>query len=690
MFRWLQFSDLHANENAVKSLVSIAPRVCPVDAIFLTGGVTRDGSAEQARHAQELLHRISSAFGAPLVVALGDEDRDRTNDEVVERLFRHWSADSELRAALDEPGGQFDEIVSTRFQHAASATAGLGQEGSSVAPGDGCRSLTVGEKRIGILVLNSGRLAPTKVGSRPLQVLRRRQLDRAAGGNLDAFAASHDLLVLVMEARPASLDSESQRMLDRSLGKRALILCDGKNEPFRAARDNALGRHAVVDGPSLTTARAALGEVESDWVHVGIELIETSGTFAGARTAVAGVRLKVDEQVAAHSPLRFTTNGIAIRNFRGIEALDVRLSTGSRLGGAWTCIAGVNGAGKTSVLQALAIALLGGTDVVQLGTERLARLRRRSGSRTHDSTLTLNLTPNGERVVRLEGAGPNERPPWTLAPLVLGYGATRNLAEYDDQRHSSASAATRRVVTLFDPLARVSHAEVLLDERGDSRVLGLVSRLASDVFESDLEIRWSEGQLRFTQGSHNVSALDLPDGFRSSMAWLADICAAWCELHPDADDPRAIEAIVLIDEIDLHLHPSLQRSLVPRLRKALPRVQWVVTTHSPLVLGSFDATELVALDRKAPQGIRVIDRPILGFSTNDIYEWLMGTSPHSAAIEEQLDPSLRTLASADLETALEVSPEVTVEDAERRIERRHELLEKLKSSTLGKTRGGEA
>ncbi|MCP4655742.1 MAG: hypothetical protein GY856_10020, partial [bacterium] len=87
----------------------------------------------------------------------------------------------------------------------------------------------------------------------------------------------------------------------------------------------------------------------------------------------------------------------------------------------------------------------------------------------------------------------------------------------------------------------------------------------------------------------------------------------------------------------LHLHPAFQRSLVPRLRAALPNVQWIVTTHSPLILSSFDRAELVLLDRDSEGGIRRVDRQILGFSSDEVYRWLMDTSPHSTVIEEKLE-----------------------------------------------------
>lgn len=678
-FRWIQFSDLHSDEDVVARILEL--EWGPLHAIVVTGGLTRDGSPSAALATRAMLDRMARELGAPVVAALGDEDRDKGDDEVVSRLFRDWLADDALRAQLDDPESKMSELVDGRYHDVASSLLGLPEVAASAFAGDTSLSLDVEGARVGFLALNSERIAPARAGQKRLRSLREAQLVAAAGGDLDGFLRRHDLVALVMESRFGELDSESQRVLDRRLGPNSIILCDGALVPLRAAREARRSTRLVVDGPSAAKGSAvAFCELDPRTQSGSVRVVETSGARKG--TTIDSLELARP----THVPKRVerAIHAVKVTDFRGVATLDVELSTGSPLGGAWTCIAGINGAGKTTLLQAVALALLDQRDALQLGTSGLARMRRRAADGTHDSRIVLTDADGSERSVRIDATGPTHEGSIGSAKLVLGYGATRNLSEFDDQRYASASKATRRVITLFDPLARVARAEVVLEDHGDSRVLALVSRLASDVFGSDLDVRWVQGNLTFTQGGNTVSAIDLPDGFRSSIAWLADVCAAWCEEHPDSDDPAAIEAVVLVDEIDLHLHPSLQRSIVPRLRAALPRVQWIVTTHSPLVLGSFDTRELVALDRAERDGVRAIDRPILGFSSDDIYQWLMGTTPTSSALEEQM--AKPTLPQAELDEMLEVSPEVDVEQARANIDRRRELLRKLQAGTLG--RGG--
>lgn len=329
---------------------------------------------------------------------------------------------------------------------------------------------------------------------------------------------------------------------------------------------------------------------------------------------------------------------VAIRDFRCIAELSANLShPQSLLGGAWTCIAGINGAGKTSVLQAIALASLG-QGAMELGLSRLVRFRRR-GTDIHTR---MNLS-DGAAWLKLTEKGIVEGGDGRRLPILVGYGASRNLSEFDERRWASASVPTQRVVSLFDPLTQIVSASALLERIEDSAGWVLLATLLERlplpirVVTADgarwLDKRAAASTPSFQTGDGLLPVTDLPDGYRSTLAWLADLCLQHGAAHPEVRELADVEAVVLVDEIDLHLHPSLQRTLVPALRAALPRVQWIVTTHSPLVLSCFDRHEIIALDRDAPGGIRELDRQILGASPDDIYRWLMDTPPSGGAFE---------------------------------------------------------
>ncbi len=361
---------------------------------------------------------------------------------------------------------------------------------------------------------------------------------------------------------------------------------------------------------------------------------------------------------------------IEIENFKSLEHLTIDLTAPSSLDADWTCIAGINGAGKTSILQAVCLALLGEGLVQELGSERLRRTLRRVGAEHQQARLSLVLRdgselrslvlPLGERglddsALRLHPEYPGMKVCWERLQrqVLVSYGASRNLSDHKDSRFSGLNRRVQRQMTLFDPLTQVASIEVLLEGGGASTpVLRTLRKLLAQVLTNEIVTKAPTGEgpseltsggdrLLFQEGGTDVEAIDLPDGFRSTIAWLADLCAAWHEVatpeEASACDPAGIRGIVLVDEIDLHLHPRLQRELVPRLRKALPQVQFIVTTHSPLVLSSFDRNELVILDRQSEGGVRELDRQILGFSTDQIFQWLMDTPPQSTVIEEKLE-----------------------------------------------------
>ncbi len=112
----------------------------------------------------------------------------------------------------------------------------------------------------------------------------------------------------------------------------------------------------------------------------------------------------------------------------------------------------------------------------------------------------------------------------------------------------------------------------------------------------------------------------LSDGYRNIVAMVADIAWRASVLNPQlgARAPSLAEGVVIIDEIDLHLHPKWQRRVLADLRRAFPRLQIVTTTHSPFIIQSLNPGELVNLDENAEAV------PYADLSPEDIAEHIMG------------------------------------------------------------------
>ena len=129
--------------------------------------------------------------------------------------------------------------------------------------------------------------------------------------------------------------------------------------------------------------------------------------------------------------------------------------------------------------------------------------------------------------------------------------------------------------------------------------------------------------VRFEDG-HAAPWSELSDGYHVFIALVADMARRAVMLNQvdGVDAPALVEGLVLIDELDLHLHPSWQRVALPRLREAFPRLQLVVTTHSPQVLSSAENRQVRRLvDGEIQEGEVFVE----GRDTNAILREHMNT-----------------------------------------------------------------
>jgi len=126
---------------------------------------------------------------------------------------------------------------------------------------------------------------------------------------------------------------------------------------------------------------------------------------------------------------------------------------------------------------------------------------------------------------------------------------------------------------------------------------------------------------------------DLSDGELGMLAIVLDMTRIMAQANPDLSDPAAsVEAVVLIDEIELHLHPAWQRQIVRRLTDTFPRCQFIATTHSPQVIGEVEHECLHIMDDDG------VHSPTCSFGvdSNRVLEEIMNTNPRTEAVEELL------------------------------------------------------
>lgn len=97
--------------------------------------------------------------------------------------------------------------------------------------------------------------------------------------------------------------------------------------------------------------------------------------------------------------------------------------------------------------------------------------------------------------------------------------------------------------------------------------------------------------------SHELRIEQLSEGYKIVIAMVADLAARMAEANPKMNDPLNTSGIVLIDEVDLHLHPRWQREILIKLTKVFPNLQFIVSTHSPvIVVGAAEIAQVVNLN----------------------------------------------------------------------------------------------
>jgi hypothetical protein len=135
------------------------------------------------------------------------------------------------------------------------------------------------------------------------------------------------------------------------------------------------------------------------------------------------------------------------------------------------------------------------------------------------------------------------------------------------------------------------------------------------------------------------------DGYRMTFSWIIDLYG-WA-IQADAVTPDGgVRGVLLIDEIEQHLHPAMQSGLLPELRTALPDMQILATTHSPLAALGTESENVLALHRKGMSVHLAAVPDLTGYSIDDalVEESLFGTDPYPRTTRDKLD-RYRHLAS---------------------------------------------
>eukprot|EP01013_Petalomonas_cantuscygni_P000560 TRINITY_DN10574_c0_g1_i1.p2 TRINITY_DN10574_c0_g1~~TRINITY_DN10574_c0_g1_i1.p2 ORF type:complete len:425 (-),score=66.83 TRINITY_DN10574_c0_g1_i1:1244-2518(-) len=294
-------------------------------------------------------------------------------------------------------------------------------------------------------------------------------------------------------------------------------------------------------------------------------------------------------------------------------------------------ILGDNGRGKSSVLRAIAIAVLAPA-LMETGFVAYRLVRRPDAENAFlkvDATLGAHEKtgpePGGDtitliaRIDRVEGRDEVDRlhlestPQSPLEKLiysdssdaffVAGYGATRRVESLDyspSSMRKQRGARYARVASLFEDHIALRPLEVLLRDLDRMGRLEEGLEIINRVIPPEVEIGAIAGaspeaaSVAFNGIETPFAALS--DGYKAFVGMVGDLVGHLADVCPAGLRLDQVSGIVLIDEVDLHLHPSWQRRVVNDLSTAFPGLQFIMTSHSPLVVSAVESQNIFMTD----------------------------------------------------------------------------------------------
>lgn len=340
---------------------------------------------------------------------------------------------------------------------------------------------------------------------------------------------------------------------------------------------------------------------------------------------------------------------ISIKNIRGFSSLDFDLSRDDSECAGWTVITGDNGSGKSSFLKAIAVALTGSEtaralqpsfnrwisdgaagaessielDIVQCEEDDALVDSDNSFSRPFRAKVVLEnggreTTLRTERVSETSSkSSMPEKTIWALAArgwrgwFSCGYGPFRRVFGASPETTWQMEAPiSERFVTMFQEAASLAEVDQwlrnlkhkTLENRADEReqLALLLEILQDDLLPNQITVDRVDADGLWLKDRNGVQLAwsDMSDGHRAALALLADILrhlintygtAGLTDRTPDGRLFVKCSGVVLIDEIDAHLHPEWQRQIGSWLKRHFPKIQFLVTTHSPLICQAADA-----------------------------------------------------------------------------------------------------
>jgi uncharacterized protein (TIGR02646 family) len=302
-------------------------------------------------------------------------------------------------------------------------------------------------------------------------------------------------------------------------------------------------------------------------------------------------------------------NSVSINKFLFIENISLNLLKEKRE----IYFLGENGDGKTLLLQAILTAFKGHYIISQTAIETGAAadlIRQSHINYAAKDSKNNEYYPFNDQVENLPNSLKN----------IYAYGVQRRAGRENQDLHG--------FMTLFDDSYKlIDPAEWLTElDRLEAKkkkppvpfavAVKILEELLIHDSDENRKVRIifnQDEKIEFTEHGNPVAFNQLSEGYKSVMTWVCDLLSRLAENQSNVTDTKDYQGVVLVDEIDLHLHPKWAYSIVKKLRSWFPNIQFFFTTHSPIViLGASDKAVFYKVYKE--EGITKISEPVTDIS----------------------------------------------------------------------------
>ena len=400
---------------------------------------------------------------------------------------------------------------------------------------------------------------------------------------------------------------------------------------------------------------------------------------------------------------------ISLENFKCFEKIEIQLQK------KLTLIVGANGAGKTSLLESIAIAMstmftsfdgskalnitkesahlkaykIGSTDNVQpqypVRISALAQIDEKPDiywERTLNTAKGKTTIKNAKQILDIAANYQKrlQKGDTTLLLPIIAYYGTGRLWDYHREKQTNIFEKNTRTNGYIDSLSGTTNIKLMMNwflkmtvqkYQNQENGYGPIPELEA-VFSAmeqcynkitgsnDSKVQYNIGtkeiDIAYTD-SHGmrirIPLNQLSDGYKSTISLVADIAYRMAALNPQllGNVCRETDGVVLIDEVDLHLHPTWQQRILGDLTEIFPKVQFIVSTHAPAVINTVKSENIILLDdgmAYEPSG------EVHGKDTNTIISGIMHSSERPMEIKALFQKFYHFIDCEEIENAEQI------------------------------------